>query len=123
MARGPVVADVEDVYRVINVRHWWVSSEHRISSAAFAWPCFSVNVVSRSSIDACFRFVPDARGVVQFNVGAAREIGCPTHDEADPDYPENAGHAHVYTDEQNSARKRKAQRLLSLVTVVVSPLY
>ena len=123
MTRGPLVPDAEDVYRVINVPDWWVSKEHRPSSAAFQSDYFSVNVVSRSTVQHCFFYVPEARGLVQFNVGQARAIGCPTHDEMDPDFPDNVAHAHVYVDEVNSQRKKKAQKLRRLATVVVSPLY
>ena len=43
---GPPVGDEEELYRCIAYPNWWNDQEQRITSAAFKFPCFSVDVAS-----------------------------------------------------------------------------
>lgn len=112
--RGPQVADDEELYRCITHRAWWCQEERRLSSAAFSWPVFSVDVASISGSPAATlsRFDPGT-GLVSFECHLAKELGCDPRLEADPKHPDNKAHANVYTPE-GSRRKRTAKRLAEI---------
>jgi hypothetical protein len=84
--------------RAITSRDWWVAAESRISSAAFAFPVFSVDMASLATPEQTLsRFRPES-GLVQFNCGAARRLGFDGRQEVDTRFPENSAHANVYCD-------------------------
>lgn len=108
------VAPHEDLYRVISPE-WF--KESRVSSVAFDWPFFSVDVASLTTPErtlSCFRL---ESGLVSINCGEAMEIGFRTLHEVDPDYPENDAHAHVYSDGKRTDRKRRSRRLLASISL------
>ena len=108
--RHEPVAPQEDLYRVISPE-WF--PEKRLSSVAFDWPVFSADVSSLTTPERTLsRFRPDS-GLVAFNCGEATEIGFRVLHEADPDYPHNDAHAHVYSETGRNERKRRSQRLLT----------
>ena len=105
------VAPEEDLYRVISPE-WF--QERRISSAAFDYPFFSVDVASLTTpertLSRGFRL---GSGIASFNCGEATEVGFRALHEVDPDAPHNDAHAHVYSDGGRSERKRRTKRLLA----------
>jgi hypothetical protein len=108
--RREPVAPQEDLYRVISPE-WF--KERRISSVAFDWPFFSVDVASLTTVERTLSRFRLESGLVSFNCGEATEIGFRALHEVDPDYPNNDAHAHVYSDGRRSERKRRSQRLLA----------
>jgi hypothetical protein len=101
---------------------WWVAEEKRPSSAAFRFPEFSVDVASLAgSPEFTLAHLPKGSGLVSFNCGQARALGFDARLEFDPNYPENKAHANVYSRHASSQRKRMAQKLVSLCTVVAEP--
>lgn len=120
--QGPQVDAAEDLFRGITTDDWWVAEEGRPSSAAFRHPDFSVDVVSLAGTSAfTLAHLPPGSGIVQFNCGAARENNFDARLEADPGNPENHAHANVYSLHSTSQRKKAAQRLAGLCTVVQEP--
>ncbi len=103
--RGAQVGDDEQLYRCIAYTNWWNEEEQPITSAAFKFPCFSVDVVSLagSPESTLSRFLPGT-GLVVISCRAAKELGCDVRLEPDPPCPENQAHAHVYM----PVEKRKA---------------
>src|SRR4051812_47318744 len=87
---GPPVADDEELYRCIMYPNWWIEEEERISSLAFKFPRFSVDVVSLAgSPEATLaRFLPGT-GLVVFACGVAKQLGCDVRLEPDEQYPDN----------------------------------
>ena len=123
-APGPEVAATEELYRGIPTSAWWVAEENRVSSAAFRHPDFSVDVVALAGSPAyTLAHLPQGSGLVQFNCGAARDIGASALLEPDPEQPENKAHANVYTSPVTSKRKTIAQKLVSLCTLVQAPAF
>lgn len=113
---GPPVPPHEDLYRMITTSDWWVSAEHRPSSAAFDEPKFSVNIASLTTVEETVQQLSvvlqrPKGGVVAFNCGRARQLGFDARREADDDYPENGAHAHMYFCGGSSSRKKNARRL------------
>src|SRR3954467_12793715 len=94
---GPPVGDDEELYRCIAHPHWWDEQEQRITSAAFKFPCFSVDVASLagSPETTLARFRPGT-GLVVLSCRTAKQLGCDVRLEPDPNAPENPAHAHVY---------------------------
>jgi hypothetical protein len=123
--RGPAVPDHEDLFRGIPTEAWWVPEEKRPSSAAFRVDSpFSVDIVSLAgSPESTLAHLPPGSGLVQFNSGNARLVGFDARQELDPDYPENLAHAHVYTALTGNGRKKAAQKLVGLCTVVREPTF
>jgi hypothetical protein len=117
---GPQVGDENDLYRCIAYPHWWNEREQRITSAAFKFPCFSVDVAALAgSHEATLsRFLPGT-GLVVFACRAARELGCDVRLEPDPTCPENQAHAHVYLPAEK--RKTVARKLVEASTVLRPP--
>jgi hypothetical protein len=117
---GPPVGDDEELYRCIAHPHWWDAKERRITSAAFKFPCFSVDVASLAgSPDATLARFRPGTGLVSFSCRAARELGCDIRQEVDPNSPDNAAHAHVYMPAER--RKAVARKLADTCTVVREP--
>lgn len=120
---GPEVPAGESLRRAITSRDWWVSAENRISSAAFTFPVFSVDMASLATHEQTLsRFKPGA-GLVEFNAGAARQLGFDARQEIDGNFPGNLAHANVYCTLPKNERKRRAQQLVSLTTVVRVPTF
>jgi len=119
---GPIVPEHEDMFRGITTLDWWVADESRPSSAAFRNPDFSVDIVSLAvSPDHTLAHLRTGSGIVQFNSGEAQGIGLIPRQEPDPDHPENHAHANVYNEGNSNQRKKRAQQLVKLCTVVISP--
>jgi len=116
-ARGPEVYRGEDVYRAITVPTWWIAGRGQpLSSAAFNWPNFSVNIASLMTLDKAVRHLKyvlksPKGGIVAFNCGDAKDLDFDTYKEPDPAHPENRAHANVYSDGSHSKRKTRAKKL------------
>ena len=122
-APGPVVTDVENLYRGITTDDWWVSEENRPSSAAFKQPDFSVDIASLAgSVAHTISHLPVGSGVVAFNCGDARVIGFVTRLEPDPEQPQNHAHANVYNSEGSQSRRKKmAAKLIEKCVLIQQP--
>ncbi len=119
---GPQVDAAEDLFRGITTEAWWVAEEGRPSSAAFRHPNFSTDIVSLAGGPAfTLGHLPPGSGLVQFNCGAARAIDFDARQEADPEHPANHAHANVYSLHSTSQRKKAAQKLVALCTLVQAP--
>ena len=117
---GPQVGDDEELYRCIAHPHWWDDQEQRITSAAFKYPCFSVDIASLAgSPDATLSRFRAGTGLVVFPCRTAKELGCEVRREPDPNHPENPAHAHVYLPAER--RKNVARKLVEACTVVRVP--
>jgi hypothetical protein len=91
---GPPVGDEEELYRCIAYPNWWNEPEQRITSAAFKFPCFSVDVASLAgSPEATLSRFWAGSGLVVFSCRVARELGCDVRLEPDPTSPDNQAHA------------------------------
>ena len=65
---GPPVGDDEELYRCIAYPNWWNDQEQRITSAAFKFPCFLVDVASLAgSPDATLSRFRAGTGLVVFS--------------------------------------------------------
>lgn len=122
-ARGPQAPASETLSRAITSRDWWVAAENRVSSAAFAFPVFSVDLASLATPEQTLSRFNAGCGLVQFNAGAARQLGFDARHEIDAQFPENSAHANVYCDLAKNERKRRAQQLVSLTTIVRAPAF
>ncbi len=117
---GPLVGDAEELYRCIMYPEWWVEEEGRISSFAFKFPYFSVDVASLAgSPDATLSRFRPGTGLVSFPCRVAKELGCDVRLEPDPRYPDNRAHAHVYM--ATERRKTIARKLMEACTVLRKP--
>jgi hypothetical protein len=117
---GPPVSDDEVLYRCIAHPSWWNEEEQRITSAAFKFPCFSVDIASLAgSADATLSRFRPGTGLVAFTCGVARELGCDIRLELDPILPGNKAHAHVYMPAER--RKAVARKLVEASRVVRLP--
>ncbi len=110
---GRPVDEAEELHRCITQRNWWVEEEKRVSSAAFSYPVFSVDVASlaKSPEMTLSRFLPGT-GLVAFSCRLARELGYDPRHEVDPNYPGNLAHANVYAPighRRKSAAKKLAE--------------
>lgn len=123
---GQEVSPTETLYRFVTAASFWVAAENRPSSSLFdSPPRVSVNVASLTTMDRCRQqlievlHAPDG-GMVSFNCGSARQLGFDARHEHEAG---NRAHAHLYCDEQMSAkqRKRNAQRLARLCVVEIQP--
>jgi hypothetical protein len=120
---GAEVPASETLSRAITSRDWWVADENRVSSAAFAFPLFSVDRASLATPEQTLRRFTSSTGLVQFNAGLARQIGFDARQELDERFPDNLAHANVYCALAKNERKRRAQQLVSLTTVVRAPAF
>jgi hypothetical protein len=117
---GPPVRDEEELFRCIAYPNWWNEEEHRITSAAFKFPCFSVDVASLAgSPEATLSRFRPGTGLVTFPCRLARELGCDVRLESDPTSPENQAHAHVYVPTEK--RKTIARKLVDASIVLRRP--
>jgi hypothetical protein len=119
---GPEVDAKEDLYRCLMHQGWYNEEEDRVSSAAFSWATFSVDVASiAGSQEATLsRFLPGT-GLVVFNCGEAKGKGCVTRLEPDDRAPDNKAHAHVYMPGKSGDRKRAVQHLIKVCKVLKKP--
>jgi hypothetical protein len=79
----------------------------QISSAAFNYDCFSVELASRATRAETFARLPKSVAVAEFRCGLARGLGFDARDEPEAG---NDAHANVY-DVVVSGRKRRARQL------------
>lgn len=120
--RGPVVDDTEELLRALTHRSWYDADTKRISSAAFGFPQFSVDIASiAGSTEATLQQFKPGTGLTRINCGRTKQIGCAVHQERDDRNPDNKAHAHVYVPGKSSHRKRLAQQILSIATLIVEP--
>lgn len=120
---GPEVPGSETLSRAITSRDWWVAAEQRVSSAAFAFPVFSVDRLSLASPERTLSRFEPGTGLAQFNAGIARRIGFDARQELDERFPDNLAHANVYCVLAKNERKRRAQQLVSMTIVVCAPTF
>src|SRR5215472_9247357 len=115
---GQPVADDEDLYRCISPE-WWVGDEKRVSSAAFGFPRFSVDVASiaGSPQATLCRFRPGS-GIAAFLCREAWALGCDVRLEIDPAKPTNTAHAHVDMPQSSGKRKTAARKLAEVCRVL-----
>jgi hypothetical protein len=117
---GPPVGENEELCRCIAYPNWWSEPEQRITSAAFKFPCFSVDVASLAgSPDATLSRFRPGTGLVAFSCRVAMELGCDVRLEPDSICPGNLAHAHVYMTVQN--RKAVARKLADACNVLRRP--
>lgn len=119
---GSMVDDEADLYRVIGPE-WWLATEDRVSSAAFSFPVFSVDIaaIAGSPEATLARFRPGS-GVVVFSCRDVRLLGCDVRRELDLTDPTNHAHAHVYMPQSGSKRKAAARKLVERCRVLVRPI-
>jgi hypothetical protein len=118
--RGPKVPGHEQVLRSLTKPHYLKPSGDRPTSTAFDEDVFSVDRASLTTpAEAASRF-RNVTHVAEFNVATAEALGFSTHEELDPDFPDNQAHAHVYFSmmEGGMGRKRAAKRLAVACTLV-----
>jgi len=118
-ARGPAVPDADTLWRVIvpaAVAVWFPNGV--LSSAAFNYPEFSVDVERLTTRDQTLARWPAGSGIAAFGCGAARGIGFDARHE--PEHGNDA-HANVYADFPPNERKRRARQLAAACQVVVAP--
>lgn len=108
LTRGPEIP-AEETWRRALLSDW--IPEGVLSSAAFNYSKFSVELESRATRAETFSRLTKSVAVAEVNCGLARTIGYDARDESDPDYPENKAHAHVYRDVPSSKRKARAREL------------
>ena len=110
--KGPPVADQEDLQRALTYNKWWVEEEQRVSSAAFSFPDFSVDIASiAGSEDYTIRRFASGTGLVVLNCGAVRGEGCHACKEKDQNHPDNEAHANAYMPTSGGHRKRAAKAI------------
>jgi hypothetical protein len=118
---GSPIDDDEELYRVI-APEWWLPAEDRVSSAAFSFPVFSVDVASIAGPpQATLARFRQGSGLVVFSCRDARLLGCDARRELDPADPGNFAHAHVYMPQSGSKRKAAARKLVDRRRVLVRP--
>src|SRR5208337_1024367 len=124
--KGPEVDPVEELYRFVTVRSFWVVPENRPSSSLFDDPPrVSVTIASLTSIEECqAQLTNDLSrpngGMVSFNCGLARQLGFDARHEPEKDNPAH-GHLHCDTAAKPKERKKNAQRLARLCAIVIQP--
>lgn len=116
-----VLPDGEELRRALTSPLWWIGQERRVSSAAFAFPVFSVDVASWAGpIDATLgRFRPGT-GLCTVTAGDVRATGADPRPEVDLSHPDNLAHANVYMPHGNR-RKSAARRIADGAVLVVAP--
>src|SRR5262245_12049394 len=104
---GPAVENHEDRFRCLMYAKWWDEGKNCVSSAGISLPGFSVDVafIAGSEEETLKRFLAGT-GLVVFNCGESREMGCHPRLEADERCPENKAQAHVYMPHAAGQRKR-----------------
>ena len=119
---GPSVGDNDDLYRALVQSSWWVAEENRVSSAAFSFPVFSVNVASLvgSPEASLSRFEPGS-GLASVSCASVKAAGGDPRLEKDPENPDNHAHANVYMPIRNADRKRAARKLADACQVLRTP--
>jgi hypothetical protein len=118
---GSPVDDEEELYRVIGPE-WWLLAEDRVSSAAFSFPVFSVDIASiAGSPQASLARFRQGSGLVVFSCRDVRLVGSDVRRELDPADPANHAHAHVYMPQSGGKRKAAARKLVERCRVLVKP--
>lgn len=117
--RGPPISDEATLHRVITplaATAWFPNGV--VSSAAFSFPVFSVDVAGRTTVEATLARWPAGSGIVAFPCGEARSLGFDARHK-----PElgNDAHANVHCDQPPNERKRRARALAATSRVVVAP--
>lgn len=120
---GPEVPENETLRRAITSHDWWVAAENRISSAAFTFPVFSVDMTSLATREQTLSRFRIGAGLVEFNTGSARQLGFDARQEIDARFPDNLAHANVYCVLAKNERKRRAQQLVALTSVIRVPTF
>jgi len=116
------VENHENALRALTHNDWWKEKEKRISSAAFRYPKFSVDIESLTTTQITLSHFHEGTGIAKFNVGKARHIHFDTIHEQDPLSPENKAHAHVYFRKTNSQFKKKyARKLADMCSMLIPP--
>src|SRR5436190_1408304 len=110
--RGPAVPGDEWLYRVIvrSAAEVWYPGG-RVSSAAFHFPVFSVDIASRTTANDTLARFPPGSGLVAFLCSRGRELAFDAREEVDPAFPTNLAHATVYCDIPSHQRKKRARAL------------
>jgi hypothetical protein len=109
---GPKVDEVEALHRAL-YPYWWDQETQKVSSSAFSFDVFSVDIASRTSLQAtCDRF-PNSTAIAEFNCGVAVHMGYDARLEPNPDDPEHVSHSNVYTGEQTKGVKKAMRRKLA----------
>jgi len=118
---GPVVADDETLFRCLTFYKWYNHAEKRVSSAAFSFPRFSVEIASISG-SAAATLAPflAGTGLASIHCGFAKSLGCDPRQEKDEIRPDNEAHAHVYMP-AGDKRKSAAKKLAESCEIVVIP--
>lgn len=117
--KGPPVADGETLLRAVTpgaARTWIVDG--RPTSAAFSFPAFSSDVLSRTTVPDFLARWPAGSQAVAYSAGVARGLGFDARHE--PEHGNDA-HTNVYCDLPANERKRRARRLAEHPTSVVMP--
>jgi hypothetical protein len=117
--RGTPVPDADTLHRVITpaaAAAWFPNG--LLSSAAFSFPVFSVDIARLSTPEQTLARWPVGSGIVGFNCGQARQLGFDARHE--PEHG-NGAHANVYNDFPTNERKRRARQLAAACAVVVAP--
>lgn len=117
--RGPPVPDDDTLHRVITptaAAVWFPNGV--LSSAAFSFPVFSVDIARLSSAEQTLSRWPAGSGIVAFDCGQARQLGFDARHE--PEHGNDA-HANVYNDFPANERKRRARQLAAACVVVAAP--
>lgn len=112
---GPPIHDDEQLHRAL-IPSWYPNG--RLSSAAFTYDKFSVDVASKGTIVATVKRLPRTVAIAEFNCGDARSLEFDAREEIDENYPENQAHAHVYFPGGSSKRKRHARALVEKCEIV-----
>jgi hypothetical protein len=121
---GPRLDVEEQLYRILNVPGWWNHVEGRVSTAAFSYRLFSVDIARLTTPADSMSRVSGAFAIVSFRCGDAIELGFDPRHEADSQHPDNVAHAHVYMPTHvvpEGRRKKVARRLADRCTPVVAP--
>ncbi|MBX9656384.1 hypothetical protein K2Y11_22440 [bacterium] len=115
----PAIDDTDDLIRYLTNPKWYVKEERRISSAAFSFERFSVDVDRLTTwTDRVATFYPGT-GAVSLECIVVRSNNADAILETDENDPSNAAHAHVYYQCGASARKRAAKRIAEDPRIVV----
>lgn len=116
---GPPVPDDETLHRVITptaAAVWFPNGV--LSSAAFNYPVFSVDVAGFGTLAETLTRWPAGSGIAAFNCGEARQLGFDAR--LEPEHGNDA-HANVYCGFPNNERKRRARHLAALCAILVPP--
>jgi hypothetical protein len=118
---GSPVDDEEESYRVIGPE-LWLRAEERVSSMAFSFPMFSVDIASiAGSPQATLTRFRQGSGLVVLPCRDVRLLGCDVRRELDPADPANLVHAHVYMSPSASKGKAAANMPVERCRALVKP--